>query len=63
MVLAELANVSQSMIDNKFVWDNWRAFSSPDTAKENEFVLASILKVIGCMAKKLGRIALGDIKG
>lgn len=63
MLVAELSCFSQSLINSKFVWDSWKFVCTPELVKINEFVTVCVLRVIGNMAKKLGRVAIGDLKG
>ena len=64
MLLAELSTFSQFSIDSKFLWTSWSvAMDTPQLIKENEFVAVCLLRVMGNSARKLGRVAIGDVKG
>lgn len=65
MVLAELSTFGQFSIDSKFLWTSWCvAMDNPQMIKDNEFVAVCLLRVMGnYSARKLGRVAIGDVKG
>ena len=62
MLLSEISALNQS-VDTKFLLDNWKSYGTVTMSTTNDSILVSILTIIGNMAKKLGKIAIGDVKG
>lgn len=61
MLLSKISALNQ-LVDTKFLLDNWKSYGTVTMSTTNDSILVSILTIIGNMAKKLGKIAIGDVK-